>query len=544
MASLLSVLKTVIKLNSIHVNSYEIVQTAIHKYGEVYDQDQIFVHARPYRSKQRKCPVCGRKCPGYDYKHKDESRWRAPDLNGVPVYICYRPERIRCPEHDVQTEALPWADGTTRSTPEFNDEIAWLVTRMSKSAIADYKGINWRTVGNCVKASMDRHEPDVSARIHCGVRRICVDETSYRKGYEYITVVYDMDRNRVIWVHKDHGKGVFEEFCKLMTEEERMQVEVVAGDGAQWIDSCTKEYFPNAKRCTDFFHVVQWANEALDKVRSATARKAAREYDKMKAEFLQAEEAESAARKEVVDSLGKARAELDTLPRRGRPGARKRELLEYISRLEDELSPDGKAGKKPGRPRKVQLAPEHQEILDGLMDAVKAIKGAKHALGHDPRKCTQSQSEKIRLIENSYPDLYRAYQMKESLRLILHMTDPALAKAELEKWIDEAAASGLAPMKALSEKIGRHSENILNAIEMRANSAKCEATNTTIKVLIKMARGFWNLENLISLVYLKCSDIVIPLHNRPQMPPERAKWLRERSNERRRRSRQPDGCPA
>lgn len=280
---------------------------------------------------------------------------------------------------------------------------------------------------------MDCHKPDDSARIHCGVRRICVDETSFRKGYEYITVVYDMDRNRVIWVHKDHGKSAFEEFCNLITEEERLQVEVVAGDGAQRIDSYTKEYFPNAKRCTDFLHVVQWANEALDNVRSATARKAAREYDKIKAEFLKAEKAESTARKEAADSLGKARAELDTLPRRGRLGARKRERLEYISRLEAELSPGGKAGKKPGWPRNEQLASEHQEILDGLMDAVKAIKDSKHALGHDPRKCTQSQAEKIQLIENSYPDLYRAYQMKESLRFILHMTDPALAKVELEK---------------------------------------------------------------------------------------------------------------
>ena len=418
------------------------------------------------------------------------------------------------------------------------------MTRMSKTAIADYKGINWRTVGNCVKASMDRHEPDVSDRIHCGVRRICVDETSYRKGYEYITVVYDMDRNRVIWVHKNHGKSVFEEFCKLMTEEERMKVEVVAGDGARWIDCCTKEYFPNAKRCTDFFHVVQWANEALDKVRASTARKAAREYDKMKDEFLQAEEAASTAKKEAAEALEKARAELGTLPRRGRPGAKKRELLAYIAGLEASITPAGKSRKKPGRPRKDQLTPEHQEILDRLEKAVKAIKGSKHALGHDPRKCTESQTEKIRLIENSYPDLYRAYQMKESLRLILHMTDPALAKVELDKWIKEASASGLTPMKELSEKIGRHSENILNAIEMHANSAKCEATNTTIKVLIKMARGFWNIDNMISLIYLKCSDIVIPLHNRPQMSPERAKWLRELANERRKLSRQPDACPA
>lgn len=56
----------------------------------------------------------------------------------------------------------------------------------------------------------------------------------------------------------------------------------------------------------------------------------------------------------------------------------------------------------------------------------------------------------------------------------------------------------------------------------QANSAKSEAVNTTIKVLIKMARGFRNIGNMIALIYLKCSDLVIPLHNRPQMSAEKA----------------------
>ncbi|MCR5772911.1 MAG: transposase, partial [Butyrivibrio sp.] len=46
-----------------------------------------------------------------------------------------------------------------------------------------------------------------------------------------------------------------------------------------------------------------------------------------------------------------------------------------------------------------------------------------------------------------------------------------------------------------------------------ANSAKSESTNTTIKGLIKLARGFRNLDNMITLIYLKCSDIVVPLCN-------------------------------
>ena len=93
----------------------------------------------------------------------------------------------------------------------------------------------------------------ISQRIHEDVRRICVDETSYRKGYKYITVVYDMDRNRVIWVHEDHGYEVFAEFCKQLTPEEREKIEIVAGDGAGWIDSCKKECARKqvySERCT------------------------------------------------------------------------------------------------------------------------------------------------------------------------------------------------------------------------------------------------------------------------------------------------------
>lgn len=112
-------------------------------------------------------------------------------------------------------------------------------------------GIDWKTVGNSVKATHDRLEPDVSVRLR-GIKRFCVDETSYRKGHKYITVVYDLDQNRVAWVHDGHGKEVFTKFCLSLTEEERKAVEVVAGDGARWIDECTSEYFVNARRCTDF----------------------------------------------------------------------------------------------------------------------------------------------------------------------------------------------------------------------------------------------------------------------------------------------------
>ena len=577
MASLLSILKTVLNLNHncMHVTSCETATVTVHRFGETFEQTRIYVHARPYERARKLCPVCRKKCPGYDTKYSTESSWRAPNLNGVPVHICYQPQRVKCPEHGVRTEYIPWADGKSRFTEDFCNEIAWMVCRMSRTAVALFEDIDWRTVGNCVKAAHDRIEPDITIRMH-GLRRICVDETSYRKGFSYITVVYDMDRNRVAWIHEGNGLEIFRLFCETLSPDEREKIEIVAGDGAQWIDTCTRTYFPNATRCIDFFHVVEWANEKLDKVRTATAAKAAREYDRRKQEFQKAEAEAAEAAENARQQRMAAEAELAAMPKRGRPGKRKQELLDFLVSLteavqtetpeqqraaaEAELAAMPKHGrpsrrkqdllaflegqleflppvtspsKKKGRPRKEQFTLEHQEILDHLQNRARAIKGSKHALGHNPENCS----------ENDYPDLYRAYQLKEALRLILHMKDEKQAAIELGQWITDASGSGLEPMMELSEKIGRHKENILNSVRCQANSAKSEAVNTTIKVLIKMARGFRNIGNMIALIYLKCSDLVIPLHNRPQMSSEKAATTRKTANELRKR-RQSGPVPA
>ena len=142
-----------------------------------------------------------------------------------------------------------------------------------------------------------------------------------------------------------------------------------------------------------------------------------------------------------------------------------------------------------------------------------------------------SQTEKLLLIENDYPELYQAYQLKEQLRLILHLSDRDKAEEAIRIWLQDAETCSLEPFRLLSEKIRRHMENILRAIECQANSAKSEACNTTIKALVKMARGFKNLENLKSLIYLRCSDLVIPLHNRFRMTPQQAKSRREHANQ-------------
>ena len=256
--------------------------------------------------------------------------------------------------------------------------------------------------------------------------------------------------------------------------------------------------------------MVGWANDALDDVRVATAARVRREHDRLLREFRDEEAEEARLREGEATALAEARAELAAMPVRGRPSKRKLELRAYIAELEATLAGCG------GGTGRDALSPEHQAALDELERRRKAIKGARHALGHAPENRTANQDQMVALIEAEQPDLWRAFQLKERLRLVLHMRDADEAAAPLDEWMADASSCGMGPMERLAEKIGRHRENIVNAVRLQANSSKSESCNTTIKALIKVARGFRNLDNMMALIYLRCSDIVVPLHNRIQ----------------------------
>lgn len=494
--------------------------------GETFEQQQIIVQARPWKRIERQCPICRRKCPGYDTKSSSDSQWRGPNINGMPLYFRYTPRRISCPEHGVRTEYIPWADGSSRFLEAFNNEATYLAMNAAKTVVAEYLGINWRTVGNCIKAAHDRLEPDLTQRLR-GVKRICVDETSYKKGHKYITVVIDMDTGNVIWIREDRGDEVFKQFCLELTEEERKQITIVAGDGAQWIDRQTKDFFPNAKRCVDPFHVVGWINEALDSVRKSVAARArneaSRERNKIEEE---AEQARIAWMMEYEKYLAAVEEMKILSGKRGRKSAHFNEQKAFISAFEEQYGETMDLLKKQ---KKGQLTEEQKARLAELDQKAANIKGCKYALGMNPENLNDRNTDRLELIKASSPELYEAYKLKETLRVIIHMNSREEAEKALNEWIEAARNSGFKSFEELADKIQQRTKGILNSIETGSNSAKSEQTNGRIKGLIHVAHGFRNLENMFSMIYLCCSDIVVPLSNRYRPSAEKLREKRERA---------------
>ena len=516
-------LKKMIKLPRTVITDAHLEEREIKFAGDHFQQQYFKLNVRPNAHWEHKCPHCLNSCSVYDHQ-SGEVAWRAPGFNGTIVTLNYSPARIICPEHGVVREYIPWADGTSRFTVDFNNNVTWMAMQLPKSAIAVYFQINWHTVGNCIKATHDRLEPDPSLRLN-GLRKFCIDETSYSKGHKYITVVYDMERLQVVWVHPGHGLDVFQKFAESLTDEQKLNVEIVAGDGARWIDTGTSQFFPNASRCIDIFHLVGWCNEALDDVRKEATKEANLEYQKTEKAYLDSIDISKQALEEAELELIEAAANLD--------GERVKYLSQYIEILKQFNQPDQtKSVKKKLLKKLLKFLPEDKkQTLLKLKELAKTLKNARYAVTKNPENRTACQDDKISLIAVSMPMLYIAFQLKEALRSIVHMDDVEGAAHELDRWIAQALNSGIAAFVTLAEKIKRHRENLLNSIRYKANSSQSESCNALIKTVIHTGKGFRNLNNLSALIYLKCSTITIPLANRPQFSAAQKEELRRRAKE-------------
>ena len=127
----------------------------------------------------------------------------------------------------------------------------------------------------------------------------------------------------------------------------------------------------------------------------------------------------------------------------------------------------------------------------------KAIKGSQIALGKDPSELTEKQKAKVKLVSEKTPGLYNAYQLKEKLRKIISMKrNPEEAIKALDEWIELAKSSEELEFQNLAEKISRHRQNIINTIQYNKHSARLEAINNSIKLIIRRSYGFRNTDNL------------------------------------------------
>jgi len=99
------------------------------------DDELIVASVRPRKGAgKRRCGRCGRRCPGYD-RGDGRRRWRTLDLGAIPAYLEAEAPRVDCPEHGPTVVQVPWARHGVGHTRAFDNQVSWLATHCSKSAV-------------------------------------------------------------------------------------------------------------------------------------------------------------------------------------------------------------------------------------------------------------------------------------------------------------------------------------------------------------------------------------------------------------------------
>jgi len=129
--------------------------TAIENVTADPDGSVVF-HVRPMARQRGRCGRCRRRCPGYD-AGTARRRWRTLDHGVAMAFLEADAPRVRCPEHGVVVAHVPWAAHRAGHTTSFDQQVAWLAVRTSKSAAMELMRIAWRTVraiANRVEATL------------------------------------------------------------------------------------------------------------------------------------------------------------------------------------------------------------------------------------------------------------------------------------------------------------------------------------------------------------------------------------------------------
>ena len=233
-----------------------------------------------------------------------------------------------------------------------------------------------------------------------------------------------------------------------------------------------KRRCPNARWVMDPFHVAEWMNDALDEVR--------------RGEWQEAKAAAKAA-----------------VPRTG----------------------------KRGRPKAGALPPE---AIKELEDRAASIKGSRYALVKNPEDLTGQQRAKLDGLRKAGGRLFTAWDLKEDLRAVFQAGSAGEAEALLDAWMHRAAYCRIAPVVAVEKKVRRRRGDIAAAVGLGIGNGRVESINNKIKVSVRIGYGFRNIDNLIALLMLRCSDI------QPAFPWEDRAEESRKAAERRRKDRERD----
>ena len=426
-----------------------------------FESDRVVVEVA-LRRRRLVCPECGYSTASTRDTRPVDSSWRHLDLGVWRLEVRCRRRRLDCPRHGVLAEQIPFARPRSGFTRDFEQLVAWLAARMDKTAITRLVRIDWDTVGRIIeRVCVDELDP---GRLE-GLFDIGIDEVSWKRRHNYLTLVVDHQARKVVWGAKGAGTQAADAFfaeldppasapafpAKPVPEQpdavaeadsahaptpvaqHARQLRAISMDMGPGYAKSAREHAPQAVICIDPYHVVQAANQALDEVRRA-----------------------------------------------------------YWNELR----------------------------AAGDRTAARRFKDARWSLLKRPENLTDTQAQTLAEIKRAGGAAWRGYELKEAVRAVFAAgLDHQDVTVLIDRLLSRLARSRLKPFIRLGKTIRKHRDGILAAIRLGINNGRTEAINNQVRLITRRAHGFHSAQAALALVMLNLGPITLSLPHQDSASP-------------------------
>ncbi len=230
---------------------------------------RIEVRIEAHQGLRGKCSECRQPAPGYD--RLPERSWLFVPLWGIVTWFSYAPRRVRCPEHGVVVEHIPWSQGKRPVTlammcflSRWARRLSWRETARAfhTSWECVYRSVEWFVQWGLVHRKLE------------AVQSIGVDEIHWGKSKRadnFLTVIYQIDSHcrRLLWVGKRRTQATLRRGLAALGQEAVQGLRFVCSDMWRPYLGVIAAQAGEALHVLDRFHITSHLNQALDQVRRA-----------------------------------------------------------------------------------------------------------------------------------------------------------------------------------------------------------------------------------------------------------------------------------
>ncbi|EQD37065.1 transposase IS204/IS1001/IS1096/IS1165 family protein, partial [mine drainage metagenome] len=229
----------------------------------------IEITLAPHGGMRGRCSQCKRSAPGYD--RLPERHWQFVPLWGIATWFRYAPRRVKCAEHGVIVEHIPWSDGKRPVTTAMMGFLARWARRLSWRETAQVFQTSWESVYRSVEWMV---EWGLAHRQLDGVESLGVDEVHWGHGTKadnFLTVIYQIDAHcrRLLWIGKRRSEKTLRMGLQALGPELVRGLRFVCSDMWKPYLNVLAAEVGQALHVLDRFHIAQHMNQAVDEVRRA-----------------------------------------------------------------------------------------------------------------------------------------------------------------------------------------------------------------------------------------------------------------------------------